>query len=70
VTLETDNLRTPTRERFGITRTCAGTFEVIALDSGRPMGFERETAQSANGVAQSLNQAARLGMLDRALRSV
>lgn len=61
--------RAPYRVLFGIERTCAGDFQVIALDTGRPMGFVRPTAASANGMAQSLNAAARNGRLAQALRA-
>ena len=54
---------------FTYERTVAGTFQVIAADTGRPMGFERDTAQSANGIAQSLNAAAANGRLAQALKA-
>jgi hypothetical protein len=47
-------------QRFGYGRTLTG-FEVIDNATGRPVGFERDTAQEANGVAQSLNRAALSG---------
>ena len=55
---------------FGYLPTLEG-YEVVALDTGRPMGFERETRREANGIAQSLNASARMGpqALARALRS-
>lgn len=53
---------------FGYTKTMTG-YEVIDNATGRPMGFERETAQQANGIAQRLNEAARNGRLARALRA-
>jgi hypothetical protein len=54
---------------FGYTPTIMG-YEVIALDTGRSMGFQRETPREANGIAQSLNAAARVSpqALARALR--
>jgi hypothetical protein len=47
-------------QRFGYARTLSG-YEVIDNESGRPVGFERNTATSANGIAQSLNRAALAG---------
>lgn len=46
-------------------------FDVIDVVTGRPMGFLRETRREANGIAQSLNNAAMNGpgALNRALRS-
>lgn len=44
------------RREFRAAPTLTG-WEVVDGD-GRSMGFERETAQSANGIAQSLNNAA------------
>lgn len=44
---------------FGILPTISG-YDVIALDTGRPVAH-RETAQSANGVAFKLNNAAQAG---------
>lgn len=44
---------------FGVLPTIDG-FDVIALDSGRPVDH-RDTRQSANGVAYKLNNAAQNG---------
>lgn len=42
-------------------------FDVVCDLTGHTVVAGRPTAQSANGVAQSLNEAARHGVLDRAL---
>jgi len=57
-------------QQFGYVRTLAG-FDVIDNRTGHSMGFERETAASANGIAQSLNVAAKHGpkALAQALRA-
>lgn len=47
-------------QRFSYQRTLDG-FQVIDNETGRPLGFERETAHSANGIAQNLNRAALAG---------
>jgi hypothetical protein len=47
-------------------------FDVIDVQTGRPMGFPRETRREANGVAQTLNNVAasgKPGALARALRA-
>ena len=44
-----------------------GTFDVVCDVTGHPVCPPRPSAQSANGVAQRLNEAARYGTLDRAL---
>lgn len=41
-------------------RTITG-FDVICTDTGRPVVTDRESAQSANGIAQTLNSAAKEG---------
>lgn len=58
-----------TTPQFGCRPTLEG-YEVVALDTGRPMGFRRESRREANGIAQSLNAAARISpaALIRALR--
>lgn len=56
------------QQPFGYARTMTG-YEVIDNTTGRSMGFERDTAQQANGIAQRLNEAARNGRLARALRA-
>lgn len=59
----------PTVQLFGYGPTIDG-FEVIALDTGRPVTESFETPQQANGHAQYLNQVARNGSkaLAKALR--
>lgn len=56
--------------QFGYGQTIDG-FEVVALDTGRPVSEPVETAQQANGKAQFLNAAAVNGSraLARALRA-
>lgn len=57
----------PPYRQFGYVPTIDG-FAVICEATGHEVGTRRfATAQSANGVAQSLNEAARYGILDRAL---
>lgn len=55
---------------FGYGPTIDG-FEVIALDTGRPVSEPYETRQQANGRAQHLNAVAKNGTaaLARALRA-
>jgi hypothetical protein len=68
---ENAQLVKPSFAAFGFGRTMDG-FEVIALDTGRPLGFEYETAQQANGKAHQLNLIAASGdgrALARALRA-
>lgn len=45
-----------TRKRFGTLATIDGGYDVIALDTGRPVAH-RDSLASANGVAQTLNAA-------------
>lgn len=52
--------RAPMPQRFGYERTLLG-FQVVDLETGRPLGFERENANEANGVAQNLNRACLAG---------
>jgi hypothetical protein len=68
MTLPNVNTRAPMPQRFGYAPTLSG-FEVVDNVTGRTLGFERDTPQSANGIAQSLNRAALLGPreLSRAL---
>jgi hypothetical protein len=47
----------PMPQRFAAAATIYG-YEVIATDTGRSVGFEREDRREANGIAQSLNRAA------------
>lgn len=46
---------------------CMDGWEVIAQDTGRPVGWTRPTAQEANGIAFALNKAAADGRLAAAL---
>lgn len=57
-------------ELFTYERTLSG-YDVIDVRTGHSMGFERETARAANGIAQTLNAAAKSGprVLARALKS-
>lgn len=59
------------RRPFAAAATLNG-FEVIDTETGRSLGFERDTIQSANGIAQSLNNALAESpkALTRALRGV
>lgn len=59
------------RRPFQAASTLTG-FEVIDTETGRSLGFERDTLASANGIAQSLNNAVQEGprALARALRAV
>lgn len=60
--------RVPMPQRFGTLPTING-YEVVDMATGRSLGFERPTRNSANGIAQSLNRAALSGSreLSRAL---
>lgn len=60
----------PRRALFAAEATIDG-YDVIDTQTGRPMGFLRATRREANGVAQSLNNAAAQSAraLNRALRA-
>jgi len=59
------------RRPFAAASTLTG-FEVIDTETGRSLGFERESFMSAHGIAQSLNNAKLEGprALARALRAI